>query len=177
MAKNRNGPVEDLEEGQSEDTNDDLNQGMTLDEYKIQRDAKKKAFSMKLSKLNVRQAGEGEDAQRYKTYEWIYRKTNNENKKWQHITDYTEEENTKKLVSILSTIEKHESNTDDNNQDEMSNDDENLQQEPTGMTSIQQEQPSISVQTTTESKQTLPQHPYLQTQFSDDYNAQINIYF
>lgn len=30
---------------------------------------------------------------------------------------------------------------------------------------------------TIESKQTLPQHPYLHTQFSDDYNPPINIYF
>lgn len=100
---------------------------MTLDEYKIQRDAKKKACALKVSKFNIRQAGEGEDLRYYERYEWIYRKTNDDNKKWQHINDYIEKENSKKSVSLISTVETHESNSDDDNQDEVSNDEENPQ--------------------------------------------------
>ena len=51
---------------------------MTLDEYKKQIEAKKRAYQEKLPQFNTRAAGEGEDPKNWHKFEQEYRKKNSD---------------------------------------------------------------------------------------------------
>lgn len=83
------------------------------DEYKRQREAKKKDFSLKLPKLKIREANEGADLRYFSPSEWIYHKTNNDDKKWRRLSDHTEDENVKRTIPASSSVETPNFSSDD----------------------------------------------------------------
>lgn len=64
---------------------DEAEKQMTLDEYKKQLEAKKRANQEKIPQFNTRAAGEGEDPKAWHKYEQEYRKKNDDE-------EYDEEE-------------------------------------------------------------------------------------
>ena len=62
---------------------------MTLDEYKKQVEAKKRAYQEKVPQFNTRVAGEGEDPKSWQKFEQEYRKKNDED---EYDEDEEEEE-------------------------------------------------------------------------------------
>ncbi len=57
---------------------DEAEKQMTLDEYKKQIEAKKRAHQEKLPQFKTRVAGEGEDPKHWQKFEQEYRKKNDE---------------------------------------------------------------------------------------------------
>ncbi|CAF4232342.1 unnamed protein product, partial [Adineta steineri] len=144
VKKTTNDPIEIPEVYHAEETNDELDQEISYDEYKTQREAKKKDFSLKFPKFKTRKANEDTDSSYCNPYEWIYQKTNNDDNKWKHISHHIEEENVEKTISTLSSVDTHNfSDDDDDDQDQTDKNDEYLQR---CMSPNQQQQLSLSGQ-------------------------------
>lgn len=134
------------EDGAEQVGDSENNPQMTLDEYKEQCKAKKKAAASVVPKLNIRVAGEGEDPRCWVTPQWIYRKAN---------IDYaavreSEEENGQKESTLIDRCQVPYASSDDDDQ----------QSSPSP-------QPTHA-STAGECQQTPPQHPYLRLQGGAD---------